>query len=97
MERNNPNIGWFDRLMAAVTFAEAGEVRTALDVRGTDTERKSPYIGWFDKLMAAVAFAEAGEADTALDITGRRPRKTERKEQRRRVETRTDNRPRLRA
>jgi hypothetical protein len=97
METKSPHIGWFDRLMAAITFAEAGEVRTALEVRGMDVERKSPRISKFDRLMTAIAFAEAGEAETALDISGHRPRETKQKRQRRKVQTRIDNRPRLHA
>jgi hypothetical protein len=56
--------------MAAVTFAEAGEAGTALEVRGMDVERKSPRVSQFDRLMAAVTFAEAGEGRTALDVAG---------------------------
>jgi hypothetical protein len=97
MKRETPQIGWFDRLMAAVTFAEAGEAGTALEVRGMDVERKSPRVSQFDRLMAAVSFAEAGEAKTALDITGQRQRKTAQKRVRRANRSRVDHRPRLMA
>jgi hypothetical protein len=95
METNSPHIGWFDRLMAAVTFAEAGEVRTALEVKGLKEDRESPRISKFDRLMTAVAFAEAGEADTALEITGKTSRKAGQKQDRRKSRSEIDHRPRL--
>jgi hypothetical protein len=95
MQKQNPHIGWFDKLMAAITFAEVGEVRTALEVRGMKEERKRPHISRFDRLMTAVTFAEAGDADAALEITGTKPRKTRQKEGRRRSRSSVDNRPRL--
>jgi len=97
MKKRIPQISWFDRIMAAVTFAEAGETNTAIQVSGMDVARKSPRISKFDRLMTAITFAEAGEADTALDITGQRPRTANQKQQRRRIQTRIDNRPRLHA
>jgi hypothetical protein len=95
MKTKSPYIGWFDRLMAAITFAEAGEVSTALEVRGLEEERKSPRISKFDRLMTAVAFAEAGEADTALEITGKTSRKASQKQDRRTSRSKIDHRPRL--
>jgi hypothetical protein len=97
MERQSPHISWFDRLMTAVTFAEAGEVNMALEVRGMNVERKSPRVSKFDRLMTAITFAEAGEADTALDITGKRTRKARQKQSRRKNQSRVDHRPRLHA
>ena len=97
MDRQSPHISWFDRLMTAVTFAEAGEVNTALEVRGMNVERKSLRISKFDRLMTAVTFAEAGEARTALDITGQRQRKAVQKQSRRKSQSRVDHRPRLHA
>jgi hypothetical protein len=95
MNEQSPHIGWFDRLMAAITFAEAGEVHTALEVRGMNEERKSPRISRFDRVMTAVTFAEAGDADTALEITGQTSRKARQKQSRRRSRSEADNRPRL--
>jgi hypothetical protein len=97
MKRENPRIGWFDRLMTAVTFAEAGEARTALDVAGMNVEREAARVSKFDRLMTAVTFAEAGEASTALDITGQRKRKAVQKRSRRESRSRVDHRPRLMA
>jgi len=97
MNRETPRISWFDRLMTAVTFAEAGEAGTALDVRGMDVKRKNPRISRFDRLMAAVTFAEAGEGKAALEITGLRQRKATQKRSRRSSRSTVDHRPRLHA
>jgi hypothetical protein len=59
-------------------------------------DRKSPRISKFDRWMMAITFAEAGDAETALGIMGE-ARKTSRKQDRREIESRIDERPRLRA
>jgi hypothetical protein len=46
--------------------------------------------------MMAITFAEAGDADTALGIMGE-ARKTNQKQNRRKIESRIDHRPRLKA
>jgi hypothetical protein len=93
MKKRNSNMGWLDRMMTAITFAEAGEAKTALEVSGMNVERKSPRISSFDRLMTAITFAEAGDADTALEITGRTTRKT--RQTRRSSRSTVDHRPRL--
>jgi hypothetical protein len=95
MEKRNSNISWLDRMMTAITFAEVGEAKTALEVSGMNVERKSPRISRFDRLMTAITFAEAGDADTALEITGKTTRKT--KQIRRSSRSTVDHRPRLHA
>lgn len=95
MQKQSPHIGWFERMMAAITFAEAGEVRTALEVKGINEERKSPRISKFDRLMTAVTFAEAGDAEAALEVTGKRSGKAAQKQSRRKTRSEVDNRPRL--
>jgi hypothetical protein len=59
-------------------------------------DRKSPRISKFDRWMMAITFAEAGDADTALGIMGE-ARKTNQKQNRRKIEKRIDHRPRLKA
>jgi uncharacterized protein (DUF111 family) len=77
----------FERTMMAVSFAEAGEHDTALEIMGEQKclrEEKHvtprPTLTAFDRIMMAVSFAEAGEHDTALEIMGeqKRLRKEER-------------------
>jgi hypothetical protein len=51
----------------------------------------------FERWMMAVTFAEAGDPKTALDITGKVPRKTSQKQNRRKIQSRIDHRPRLMA
>jgi hypothetical protein len=60
-------------------------------------DKKSPRISKFDRWMMAITFAEAGDPKTALDITGQKPRKTDQKQNRRRIRSRIDQRPRLMA
>jgi hypothetical protein len=45
----------------------------------------------------AITFAEAGDAKTARNIMGESPRKRNQKQNRREIESRIDQRPRLRA
>jgi hypothetical protein len=59
-------------------------------------DRKSPRISKFDRWMMAITFAEAGDAETALGIMGE-DRKTNKKQNRRKIESRIDHRPRLKA
>jgi len=58
--------------------------------------RKSTHISKFDRWMMAITFAEAGDPETALGIMGE-ARKTNQRQNRRRIEKRTDQRPRLMA
>ncbi len=66
----------FDKWMSAITFAEANEHDTALELAGFPhgKERKEFSL---DRLMAAVTFAEAGEPDMAREYIDmkERPRK----------------------
>jgi thioredoxin-like negative regulator of GroEL len=65
-----------------------------------DTERKSLRTNasdqWMMTIMMAITFAEAGDAKTARNITGESPRKRNEKQNRREIESRIDQRPRLR-
>jgi len=58
--------------------------------------RKSPRISKFDQWMMAITFAEAGDAETALGIMDEATKKNQ-KQNRRKIEKRVDQRPRLRA
>jgi hypothetical protein len=60
-------------------------------------DKKSPHISKFDRWMMAISFAEAGDPKTALDITGQTSRKTNQKQNRRKIRSRIDQRPRLMA
>lgn len=60
-------------------------------------DKKSPRISKFDRWMMAITFAEAGDPKTALDITRKGPRKTNRKQNRCKIQSRIDRRPRLMA
>ncbi len=59
-------------------------------------DRKNQRISKFDRWMMAISFAEAGDADTALGMMGE-ARKTNQKQNRRKIEKRIDQRPRLMA
>lgn len=52
--------------MAAITFAEAGEWDTALEMM--PVLRPAPKISWLQKMFMAVTFAEAGLHDDALQL-----------------------------
>jgi len=58
--------------------------------------RKSPRISKFDRWMMAITFAEAGDPETALGIMDEATKKNQ-KQNRRKIEKRVDQRPRLRA
>ena len=53
----------WDRWMMAITFAEAGEWRTA---RSLVPNRQRRRLTWFERMNVAVAFAEEGMHDEAL-------------------------------
>lgn len=54
------------KMMAAITFAEAGEWNTAREMMPEPRDRHE--VGWLEKNFAAVAFAEAGEWSTAREM-----------------------------
>jgi hypothetical protein len=95
-----------EKLMMAVTFAEAGERVTALEMMGKEPDKRQEKRIMFDKklkptrlekLMMAVTFAEAGERVTALEMMGKEPDKRQQKRIRRRQDKRTDRRPGIRS
>ena len=53
-------------------------------------------LNFFDRFMVAITFAEADDHKAALDFLNEKPAHTNRKQKRRRVEKRTDDRPALR-
>lgn len=61
----------FEKLMMAVTFAEANEHEKALEIIGISPKRRKAMS--FDRLMSAVAFAEVGEHDFARECIGVEP------------------------
>lgn len=54
-------------------------------------------INRFDRWMIAVTFAEAGDPKTALDVIDQGPRQKNRRQKRRKIEERADDRPVLMA
>jgi hypothetical protein len=41
MESKSPRINWFDRWMTAITFAEAGDGKTARDIIGESRRKRN--------------------------------------------------------
>ncbi|HIJ78329.1 MAG: hypothetical protein OEY01_03905 [Desulfobulbaceae bacterium] len=88
----NTRINAWDRMMGAVTFAEAGEAGTAKAILAQKSVRQQPTLNLWDRMMAAVTFAEAGETETALQIMNRKSLQDQAH-----VRKQADNRPRLQA
>jgi hypothetical protein len=64
-------------------------------LRRIGLERRPAWdLSKFERWMMAVTFAEAGDRKTALDITGKVPRRTSQKQNRRKIQSRIDHRPR---
>lgn len=42
MEHSTKKLNLWDRIMAAITFAEAGEAKTAIELRDSKTKEKRP-------------------------------------------------------
>ena len=98
--RNNTLNAW-DRVMAAISFAEAGEQDTAMEVMNQEStkrtqKRSHTTINAWDRVMAAISFAEVGEQDTAAEIMNQGPTKRTQKRRDSRVERREGIRPELR-
>lgn len=58
---------------------------------------KKTRVNRFDRWMMAVTFAEAGDPKTALDAVNQRPKAKNRKQIRRKIKRRVDERPALMA
>lgn len=70
---------WFDRIMGAITFAEAGEFETARQMMGNNADSPSE-LSWVEKMSAAVALSEGGLHDDALvlaDLSAKSSKRTE--------------------
>lgn len=59
---------WFEDMMCAVTFAEAGQWQDARRMAGYADRKTIRGLGWFERMSAAVAMAEEGLHDDALRI-----------------------------
>ena len=57
--------------LSAITFAEAGDDKTALEILGRKRTRKASTA--FEDMMTAITFAEAGLPDTARELLGVAP------------------------
>ena len=63
----------FEDWAAAVAFAEAGEIDTALEFANLQRDKKKRFS--FDDYMTAITFAESGEHDFALKILDKQYKK----------------------
>jgi len=98
--RKNTLNAW-DRMMAAISFAEAGEHETAREVMNQEStkrtqQRTDTTLNTWDRAMAAISFAEAGEHETAVEVMNQGPTKRTQKRSYTRVERREGTRPELR-
>jgi hypothetical protein len=98
--RKNTLNAW-DRMMAAISFAEAGEQDTAVEIMNQEStkrtqKRSDTTLNTWDRVMAAIAFAEAGEHETASDVMNQGPTQKTQKRIDTRVERREGIRPELR-
>jgi thioredoxin-like negative regulator of GroEL len=95
--RKNTLNAW-DRVMAAISFAEAGDQETAMEVMNQGPTKRTQKridatLNTWDRVMAAIAFAEAGEQDTATEVMNQGPTKRTQKRSDTRVERREGRRP----
>ena len=100
MNRDNTLNAW-DRIMAAISFAEAGEQDTAVEIMNQESTKRTQKridttLNTWDRAMAAISFAEAGEHETAVEVMNQGPTKRTQKRSYTRVERREGTRPELR-
>jgi len=98
--RKNTLNAW-DRVMAAISFAEVGEVETAVEIMNQESTKRTQKridttLNTWDRIMAAISFAEVGEQDTAVEIMNQGPTKRTQKRSDARVERREGKRSDLR-
>lgn len=99
----NNLIDRFDKMTAAITFAEAGEREKALDILYDQPGQKKAVFNYknlidgFDRMMTTITFAEAGEREKALDILYDQPETKKKKRIISRISKQEETRPRLRA
>ena len=93
-------ISAWERQMGAVTFAEAGEFGTAIEIMARQERQENlqsrTSLGLWDRFMAAITFAEAGEPETATQIMDRQSRQADLRS-RTANRKQADKRPSLRA
>jgi len=98
--RKNSLNAW-DRMMAAISFAEVGEQDTAVEIMNQESTKRTQKridttLNTWDRVMAAISFAEAGEHETAMEVMNQGPTKRTQKRSYTRVERREGTRPELR-